>query len=85
MNNKPDKVMAIKGSKIVSLITSGKKEEFNSVLSCCNSKKSFLLPYSIIKGKDTLNETLDEDHLKKKKKIKMSLESAFANSDTYLD
>lgn len=69
MNNKSDKVMAIKGSKNVSLITSEKKEEIISVLSRCNSEKSFLLPYSIIKGKNTLNETLDEDHLKKNRNV----------------
>lgn len=52
INNRPGEVVAIKGSKNVTSITSGEKGETISVLSCCNGEGIFLPPFCIFKGKN---------------------------------
>lgn len=52
LNNKAGHVVAAKGSKTISAITSGEKGETISVVACCNAEGSFLPPYCIFKGKN---------------------------------
>lgn len=42
-----NEVVAIKGSKNVTSITSGEKGETISLLSCCNGEGTFLPPYIV--------------------------------------
>jgi hypothetical protein len=51
LNNKPGQVIAAKGSKNVSSLTSSEKGETISVVACCNGEGSFLPPYCIFKRK----------------------------------
>ena len=50
LNNKPDKVIAMKGSKDVHVLTSGEKGETVTLVACCNAEGNFLPPYCIFKG-----------------------------------
>ncbi|KAI4468358.1 zinc finger fyve/phd-type [Holotrichia oblita] len=59
LNNKPTQVLAAKGSKNVSSLTSGEKGETTSVIGCCNAEEMFLPPYVIFKGKNRKDEYLD--------------------------
>ncbi|KAI4463223.1 hypothetical protein MML48_4g00004247 [Holotrichia oblita] len=59
LNNKPGQVIAAKGSKSVSTITSGEKGETISVIACCNAEDVFLPPYCIFKGKNKKEEFAD--------------------------
>nr|XP_022906536.1 uncharacterized protein LOC111418265 [Onthophagus taurus] len=53
LNNKPGKVIAIKGSKNVTSVTSGEKGETISVLACVNGEGTFLPPFCIMKDGHT--------------------------------
>ncbi|KAF2884708.1 hypothetical protein ILUMI_21434 [Ignelater luminosus] len=44
LNNKPEEVIAKRDSKNVAAVTSGKKGETITIISCCNSEGSFLPP-----------------------------------------
>ncbi|KAJ3652633.1 hypothetical protein Zmor_018581 [Zophobas morio] len=50
INNKPDRVVAKKGSKCVHVITSKEKVESISVIACANAEGTFLPPVLILKG-----------------------------------
>ena len=56
LNNRPGKVIAVKGSRAVTSITSGEQGETISILACCNGEGIFLLPYCIFKGKNLQDE-----------------------------
>lgn len=53
--NKPEYVTATKGSKSISAITSGKKGETFTVISCCNAKVFLLPSYCVFKRKKLKN------------------------------
>lgn len=44
LNNRPDHVLAAKGSKAVSTVTSTEKGETITVIACCNAEGTFLPP-----------------------------------------
>lgn len=83
LNNKPAKVLAAKGSKNVSSITSGEKGETISVIACCNAEGTFLPPYSIFKGKNKKMEFLDG--MPNGSNIAMGEKSAYVNASIFLD
>lgn len=83
LNNKPGEVIAEKGSRNVSLITSGEKGETISVLTCVNGEGSFLPPYCILKGKNTKDEYADG--MPPGSVVKMSQKSAYVNSEIFFD
>ena len=58
LNNKSMQVLAAKGSKNFSSLTSGEKGETISVIAC-NAEGMFLSPYSIFKGKNKKDEFVD--------------------------
>jgi len=49
LNNRPGEVIAAKGSKVVTSITSG---ETVTVVSCISAEGSYLPPFCIFKGKN---------------------------------
>ncbi|CAK1599571.1 unnamed protein product [Parnassius mnemosyne] len=52
LNNRPGHVLAEKGSKAVSTVTSTEKGETITVIACCNAEGTFLPPACIMKGKN---------------------------------
>lgn len=50
LNSRPGAVVAEKGSKAVSVITSSEKGETITVIACCNAEGTFLPPYVVMKG-----------------------------------
>ncbi|KOC59386.1 Jerky protein homolog-like [Habropoda laboriosa] len=83
LNNKPGHVVAIKGSKNVTSITSGERGETISVLTCCNGEGMFLPPFCIFKGKNKKEEYSDD--MPPGAEIKMSEKSSYVNADIFLD
>lgn len=81
LNNRPTKVLAAKGSKNVSSLTSGEKGETISVIACCNAEGMFLPPYSIFKGKNKKNEFADG--MPPGSQITMSEKSSYINKDIF--
>ncbi|KAJ8884790.1 hypothetical protein PR048_010986 [Dryococelus australis] len=79
LNNKPGEVIAEKGSRSVSLITSGEKGETISVLACANGEGSFIPPYYIFKGENSKNEYTYG--MPPGSVAKMSHKSEYVNSD----
>ena len=82
LNNVPGKVIARKGSKNVTAITSGEKGETITVVACCNAEGTFIPPISIFKGKNVKAEY--EDGMPPGSKIYMNEKSAYINSDLFL-
>lgn len=83
MNNKPGQVLAAKGSKNVSSITSGEKGETISVIACCNAEGTFLPPYVIFKGKHKKLEYLDG--MPNGSNMAMGEKSAYVNGPIFFD
>lgn len=83
INNRPGEVVAIKGSKNVTSITSGEKGETISVLACCNGEGIFLPPFCIFKGKNLKHEFLDG--MPPGANIRMSPKSAYVTSELFFD
>lgn len=83
LNNKPTQVLAAKGSKNVSSLTSGEKGETISVIACCNAEGMFLPPYSIFKGKNKKEEFVDG--MPPGSQIAMSEKSAYVNTAIFKD
>lgn len=77
LNNKPGQVLAQRGSKSVSVVTSGEKGETISVIACCNAEGSFLPPYCIFKGKNKKDEFADG--MPPGSEVVMSQKSAYVN------
>ncbi|RVE47494.1 hypothetical protein evm_007905 [Chilo suppressalis] len=50
LNNKPGKVIAKKGAKVVNSVTSAERGETMTIVGCCNAIGNFLPPVLIIKG-----------------------------------
>lgn len=83
LNNKPGKVVALKGSKNVTSVTSGEKGETISVLTCVNGEGTFLPPFCIMKGKNLKQEFCDG--LPPGAEVKMSPKSGYVNTDLFFD
>ncbi|XP_071051794.1 uncharacterized protein [Onthophagus taurus] len=81
LNNKPGKVIAIKGSKNVTSVTSGEKGETISVLACVNGEGTFLPPFCIMKGKNLKQEFCDG--MQPGAEVKMSQKSGYVNADLF--
>lgn len=58
LNNRPELVVAEKGSRNVAAITSGEKGETITVIACCNAEGSFLPPACVFKGLSSFTEYL---------------------------
>ncbi|KAI4462014.1 hypothetical protein MML48_5g00018667 [Holotrichia oblita] len=58
LNNRPGYVLAEKGSKPVSTITSTEKGETITVIGCCNAEGTFLPPACIVKEKNSSGQRL---------------------------
>lgn len=82
LNNKVGYVIAQKGSKDVSTITSGEKGETITVIACCNAEGTFLPPACVFKGKYKKDEF--QDGMPNGSKIYMNQKSAYVNSDIFL-
>jgi hypothetical protein len=83
LNNKPGQVIAAKGSKNVSSLTSSEKGETISVVACCNGEGSFLPPYCIFKRKYMNLEFLNG--MPPGSVVKMSPKSAYVNTEIFFD
>lgn len=81
LNNKPEQVIAEKGSKSVQSVTFGEKGETISVIACCNAEGVFLPPSCIFKGKNAKPEYADG--MPNGSKIFMNIKSAYVNCDIF--
>ncbi|XP_045765299.1 chaetoglobosin A biosynthesis cluster protein C-like [Maniola jurtina] len=75
LNNKPGKVIAKKGAKVVNSVTSAEKGETMTIIACCNAIGNFLPPAVIIKGVNKKTEF--EDGLPPGSKVYMNKKSAY--------
>ncbi|KAB0790336.1 hypothetical protein PPYR_15330 [Photinus pyralis] len=82
LNNRPGEVLAKKGSKAVSTITSTEKGETITLVACCNAEGSFVPPAIIMKGKNKKKEW--EDALPPGSVLYMSEKSAYINATLFL-
>lgn len=83
LNNKPGQVIALKGSKCVSTITSGEKGETISIVCCFNGEGNYIPPYCIIKGKNKKKEF--SDGMPPGSTVMMNQKSAYMNSELFYD
>ncbi|XP_018562484.1 uncharacterized protein LOC108904417 [Anoplophora glabripennis] len=79
--NKPDKVVATKGSKDVQSVTSAEKGETISIIACCNAEGNYLPPYVIFKGKNKKKEF--EDNMPPGSTVVISPDSAYVKSSIF--
>ncbi|CAH1989114.1 unnamed protein product [Acanthoscelides obtectus] len=82
MNNKPGFVIAQRGSKNVSAVTSAEKGETISVITSCNAEGSFIPPTCIFKGKNQKPEFADG--MPPGSLVFMSEKSAYVNNVLFL-
>ncbi|XP_072384585.1 uncharacterized protein [Diabrotica undecimpunctata] len=82
LNSKPGNGVAIKGSKNITSITSGKKSKTVSVLACASAEGTFLPPYCIMKGKNLKVEFMDG--MPSGLVVKMSQKSSYVTSEIFL-
>lgn len=82
LNSRPGEVLARKGSKAVSTVTSTEKGETISLVVCCNAEGNFLPPAVIMKGKNKKQEW--EDNLPPGSLLFMSQKSAYINATIFL-
>lgn len=78
LNNKPGKVIAKKGAKVVNSVTSAEKGETMTIVGCCNAIGNFLPPVLIIKGVNKKPEF--EEGLPMGSKVYMNKKSAYINA-----
>ncbi|XP_046739568.1 uncharacterized protein LOC124407470 [Diprion similis] len=83
LNNRPGYVLAEKGSKAVSTVTSTEKGETITVIACCSAEGTFLPPACIMKGKNKKAEF--EDGMPPGSRIFMSQKSAYITSIIFLE
>lgn len=83
LNNRPGHVLAQRGSKAISTITSTEKGETITVIACCNAEGTFLPPACIMKGKNKKAEF--EDGMPPGSKLFMSVKSAYITSTIFLE
>lgn len=82
LNNRPDQVVAIKGSKNVVSVTSAEKGETITVVACCSAEGSFIPPTCIFKGKNKKQEY--EEGMPSGSTVYMSQKSAYINNELFL-
>lgn len=83
LNNEPQRVVAMKGSKNVHVVTSGERGETVTIIGCCNAEGSFLPPMCIMKG--VRHKPEFEDGLPAGGKVIMNKKSAYSNSKCFMD
>lgn len=83
LNNRPGHVLAAKGSKAVSTVTSSERGETITVVGCCNAEGTILPPACIMKGKNKKPEF--SDHMPPGSVLYMSQKSAYINSTIFLE
>ena len=83
LNSRPGHVLAQKGAKAVSTITSTEKGETITIIGCCNAEGTFLPPACIMKGKNKKPEF--EDGMPPGSKLFMSQKSAYITSEIFLE
>ncbi|XP_039302962.1 jerky protein homolog-like isoform X1 [Solenopsis invicta] len=83
LNNEPDVVVALKGSRNVQIRQCAERGETITIVTCCNAEGSFLPPYCIFKG-IRKQETWDMN-MPPGSVIKMRKESAYINEDLFMD
>ncbi|KAL0829682.1 hypothetical protein ABMA28_003187 [Loxostege sticticalis] len=83
LNNRPGHVLAKKGSKAVSTVTSTEKGETITVIACCNAEGVFLPPACIMKGKNKKQEW--QDGLPPGSVLFMSQKSAYINATIFFE
>lgn len=83
LNSRPGHVLAEKGSKAVSTVTSTEKGETITIIACCNAEGTFLPPACIMKGKNKKPEF--EDGMPPGSKLFMSQKSAYITSEIFLE
>lgn len=81
LNNRPEHVVAIKGSKNVASVTSSEKGETISVIVCCNGEGVYIPPTCIFKGKNKKPEY--QDGMPPGSTVYMSKKSAYVNSEIF--
>lgn len=81
LNNRPGLVLAEKGVKVVSTITSTEKGETITIIACCNAEGNFLPPACVMKGKNKKNEF--EDGMPPGSVVYMSQKSAYINTPIF--
>ncbi|XP_030767613.1 uncharacterized protein LOC115891305 [Sitophilus oryzae] len=82
LNNRPEHVIAEKGSKNIAAITSGEKGVTITVICCCNGEGTFIPPACIFKGKNKKKEY--EDEMPPGSVVYMSRKSAYINTSIFL-
>lgn len=82
LNSRPGEVLAKKGSKAVSTVTSTERGETITLVACCNAEGNFLPPAIIMKGKNKKKEW--EDDLPPGSVLFMSQKSAYINKTIFL-
>jgi hypothetical protein len=83
LNNKVDKVVDVKGSKDVHVLTSGEKGERVSLIVCSNAEGNFLRPYCILKGMNRKPEF--SDGMSPGSVAAMNKKSAYGTSEIFMD
>ncbi|KAI4472189.1 hypothetical protein MML48_1g09561 [Holotrichia oblita] len=82
LNNTPEHVVAIKGSKNVAAVTSSEKGETISIIACCNAEGAFIPPVCIFKGKNKKAEF--EDGMPPGAAVFMGDKSAYVTKELFL-
>jgi hypothetical protein len=82
LNNEPQRVVAMKGSKNVHTVTSGERGETVTVIACCNAEGSFIPPMCIMKG--VRHKPEFEDGLPAGSKVIMNKKSAYSNAQCFM-
>lgn len=83
LNNVPGKVVAVKGSKDVHVVTSQERGETITVVACCNAEGNFMPPYCIFKGVNL--QQIWQENMPAGSVIKMRRESAYICEDLFMD
>lgn len=81
LNSRPGHVLAQKGSKAVSTVTSTENRETITIIACCNAESTFLPPGCIMKEK----KPEFEDGMPPGSKLFMSQKSAYITSEIFLE
>lgn len=83
LNTRPGVVLAVKGSKNVSNITSTERGETITLIACCNAEGNFLPPACVMKGKIKKDEYTD--NMPPGSVLYMSQKSAYVNNNIFLE
>lgn len=83
LNNVPGKVVAMKGSKDVHVVTAQERGETITVVACCNAEGNFMPPYCIFKGVNM--QQVWQENMPPGSVIKMRRESAYISEDLFMD